>query len=504
MELNLLERAIYSLAPRMALKRHMARKALDVVLAYEGASHGRRTAGWTKVSSASANTEARPAIAILRERSRDLARNNVYGLRAITMITNSMVGGGIRPVFKSKSQAKTRALNDLWQEWGEDDVQGDYDGQGNIYALQGLIAHMVAESGECVVMRHFVKNPRKRIPLEIQVLEPDHIDSSRDSHRRQYGQPFSCLGIAFDGCGKRSGYWLYDVHPGECVAMGESKLHPADGVIHVYRRDRAEQIRGIPWLAPCVLRLKDLDDYEDAQLLRQKIAACFCAFVTDVEGNVSGGIGEDDDFGKLEPGRIDTLPPGKQIAFSSPPGAENYDSYTRQVLRGIAVGTGITYEMLTGDYSQVNFTSGRMGKGDFWPNLDVWQWQMFAPQALSKIGRWFLDAAELAGYDTKGVRIEWVPPRRELVDPTKEIPAMCKSVRSGFTSRQQTIRELGYDPMIVMDEIAEDNDLADEKGLVLDSDPRRTNNGGQSQAKTMNEGNRGDDNGDDGNEEKSE
>ena len=81
---------------------------------------------------------------------------------------------------------------------------------------------------------------------------------------------------------------------------------------------------------------------------------------------------------------------------------------------------------------------------------------------------------------------------------------MCKSVRSGFTSRQQTIRELGYDPMIVMDEIAEDNDLADEKGLVLDSDPRRTNNGGQSQAKTMNEGNRRDDNGDDGNEEKSE
>lgn len=58
--------------------------------------------------------------------------------------------------------------------------------------------------------------------------------------------------------------------------------------------------------------------------------------------------------------------------------------------------------------------------------------------------------------------------------------------------------------MIVMDEIAEDNDLADEKGLVLDSDPRRTNNGGQSQAKTMNEENTGGDNGDDGNEEKSE
>lgn len=496
LELNFFERMIAGISPRMALNRYMARQALDVALAYDGASRGRRMAEWTKVSGSSANTEARPAISILRERSRDLARNNVYGLRAISIITNSMIGGGIRPVFKANGKAKAQKLNDLWQAWGEDDVQADSDGQGNIYALQGLIARTVAESGECIVLRRYVKDPSKLIPLEIQVLEPDHIDSSRDSYWRKLGQPFSCLGIEFDAQGHRSGYWLYDVHPGECVALEPSKLHPADGVIHVYRRDRPGQIRGIPWLAPCVLRLKDLDDYEDAQLLRQKIAACFCAFVTDTDVVSTNGVSdEDDEFGRLEPGRIDKLPPGKAIAFASPPGAENYDSYTRQVLRGIAVGTGLTYEMLSGDYSQVNFTSGRMGKGDFWPCLDVWQWQMFAPQALSKIGRWFLEAAELAGYDTKGVRIEWVPPRRELVDPTKEIPAMTKYVRSGFTSRQQIIRELGYDPAVVSAEIAEDNKLADELGLVLDSDARRTNNSGQAQAGKTAE-NEGDDNGD--------
>lgn len=173
------------------------------------------------------------------------------------------------------------------------------------------------------------------------------------------------------------------------------------------------------------------------------------------------------------------------------------------MLRGIAVGTGLTYEMLSGDYSQVNFTSGRMGKGDFWPNLDVWQWQMFVPQALDKIGRWFLDAAELAGHDVKGVRIEWVPPRRELVDPTKEVPALTKSVRSGFTSRQQVIRELGYDPLVVSAEIAEDNELADELGLVLDSDARRTNSSGQAQAGAA-ANDKGDDNGDGGQADETE
>lgn len=481
MELNILERAIASLAPTYAYNRCRARKALDLMLAYDGAAHSRRTAGWKRAGPASANTEARPAITALRERSRDLARNNAYGARAISMIRNSMVGAGVIPVFKSKNKAKCRQLNELWQEWGEFGTQADFDGRGNIYSLMGLMARTMAESGECIALRHFVSGGRRRIPLEIQVLEPDHIDSSHDTHARMRGQPFSCLGIEFDARGKRAGYWLYDVHPGEGVSMACPKLVPEREVIHLFRRDRPEQIRGIPWLAPCLMRLKDLDDYEDAQLLRQKIAACFCAFITDVDGTASASD-DDEELERLEPGRIDKLPVGRGITFASPPGAENYDSYTRQVLRGIAVGTGLTYEMLSGDYSQVNFTSGRMGKADFWPELDMWQWQVFIPQALAKIGEWFLDAAELGGFDTKGVHVDWVPPRRELVDPTKEIPALCKSVRSGFTSRQQTVRELGYDPEAIEAEITEDNANADEKGLIFDSDARKTNNGGQAQA----------------------
>ena len=68
---------------------------------------------------------------------------------------------------------------------------------------------------------------------------------------------------------------------------------------------------------------------------------------------------------------------------------------------------------------------------------------------------------------------------------------MTKSVRAGFTSRQQQIRELGYDPEDVEREIQEDNANADAKGLVLDSDPRRVNNGGQIQADTAPSGQEG-------------
>lgn len=481
MKTNFIDRAINYFSPESAFKRLKYRAAVDVMLGYDGASRGRRMDGWKHVSAASANMEARPAIAMLRERSRDLVRNNYFGNRAISMLSSNIVGAGIIPVFKSKSKSKSKLLNELWQEWGEDSLQSDFDGLGNVYAVQGQVVRSMAESGECVVLRRYSTASGRRIPLELQILEADHIDSTKDSHRRWGQDPFSCLGIQYTGSGRRTGYWLYDQHPGEGVAVGQSQLYSESEVVHLFRRERPEQIRGIPWLAPCILRMKDLDDYEDAQLVRQKIAACFSAFVRDLEGTVSASS-NDDDLERIEPGRIDKLPPGKDIVFASPPGAENYDSYTRQVLRGIAVGTGLTYEMLTGDYSQVNFTSGRMGKSDFWNLLDTWQWQLVVPNALAKIGVWFLEAADLAGYDVKGVRIEWVPPRRQLVDPTKEIPAMCKSVRSGFTSRQQQIRELGYDPEVVETEIQEDNANADAKGLVLDSDPRRVNNGGQAQA----------------------
>lgn len=478
---NVLDKALYYFSPHTALQRMKSRIAVDVMLRYDGASKTRRMAGWHTVSGASANSEARPAISILRDRSRDLVRNNVYGSRAIAGIQNNLVGSGVIPVFKSNSKAKSKKLKDLWAEWAEYDVLGDFDENGNIYTLQGLIAKTMAESGECLALRHFVNDPRKKIPLEIQVIEPDHIDISKDSHRRTTGEPFTCLGIQFSNRRKRIGYWLYDNHPGDCVSIGTSKLYGASEVIHAFRRDRAEQIRGIPWLAPCVLRLKDLDDYEDAQLLRQKIAACYSVFIIDVDGG-SAESSEEEEIERLEPGRVEHLPPGKSVAFASPPGAENYDSYTRQVLHGIAIGTGLTYEMLTGDYSQVNFTSGRMGKSDFWAQLDVWQWQVFHPKVLVPMGRWFLEAAELAGYDVKGVRIDWVFPRRQLVDPTKEIPAITKSIRAGLTSRQQQIRELGYDPEDIEAEIVEDNRNADEKGLIFDSDPRRVNNGGQIQA----------------------
>ena len=80
-------------------------------------------------------------------------------------------------------------------------------------------------------------------------------------------------------------------HPG-CLTLTNwqagfiSKPIPAESVLHVYKKDRPGQVRGVTWLAPVILKLRDLDEYEDAELVRKKIEACFAAFVISPDGSM--------------------------------------------------------------------------------------------------------------------------------------------------------------------------------------------------------------------------
>src|SRR5690606_19294336 len=138
--------------------------------------------------------------------------------------------------------------------------------------------------------------------------------------------------------GRRVAYWLYSHHPGAArtaKASFESRRVPAERVLHVYRLDRPGQVRGVPWLASAIARLKDLDDFEDAELMQQKVAACSGAFVTDVDGNstpIGKQVPNDDKLEKIEPGHIAYLPPGREIKFAQPPSVQDR-SFSERALR---------------------------------------------------------------------------------------------------------------------------------------------------------------------------
>lgn len=480
------------MSPERALKRARARLALKVVedhakRRYEGAAKSRRTTGW-KAPASSANAETLSDLATLRNRHRDLVRNNPWARRAVNCIATNTVGYGIEAAIRSRSKVRATRLQNLWKQWSGG-FECDAEGCHNLAGLQSQIMRTVPESGEALVLR--VRRPSSSgltVPLQIRVLEPDQLDSLRNGATAGGGRIIQ--GIEYDKSGQRVAYWLYTSHPGDPLSLPsrqDVQRVDAKDVAHVYIADRPGQARGVPWGASVLLKMRDLDDYSDAFLLRQKLANCFTAFVEDSD-LAPGATGSTTPLTEtLEPGAIEILPNGKKVTFSNPPPAGDYGKFNSDNLYAIASAYGITFEALTGNLVNVSFTSGRMGWLEMQRNIEYWRWQMLIPQGLARISDWFLEAAGMMGERVDDAIFSWTPPKRELIDPPREVPPMIKAMRAGVTSLKETHRELGYDTEQVLAEIAEVNEMADKLGLVLDTDPRKVSISGGAQSRPFDE-----------------
>lgn len=451
---------------------------------YEGAAKSKRLSRWAAPST-SANDAIGAGLVTLRNRARDLRRNNPYACKGIQAITSNVVGPGITTQFRGENPEDLEAL---WASWAET-FAIDFDGRNNIYGLERLVMDAVAESGEVLVRRRVTAS--LEFPLQYQILESDFLDANRTETGMDGN--YIIQGIEFDKQGRRVAYYLFESHPGAMTGslINTVKSHrvPAEEVLHVFRMERPGQARGVTWLAPVIVRLKDLDDYEDAQLMRQKIAACFTVFVQDI-GAPLDDEDEDcpDDLGeRVEPGLIEHLPPGKTVTFTKPPEVQGYGEYVSTVLYGIAAGLGVTYEALTGDLSKVNYSSGRMGWLEFGRNIKAWRDSLMIGHFLNPICSEFMRFAAIKGFSTRGLSYVHVAPAREMIDPTKEIPATVEAIKAGLTTLSDELMAQGKDPEAHLAQYKKDMDTLDELGLKLESDPRNSP-GGASQSTQSNQG----------------
>lgn len=479
--MNLMERTIAALAPRWAMGRARARA---VTAHYDAAGVGRRSSSM-RAARTDADAAARQRLRMAWY-ARDMVRNTPFATRAQAVIAGSIVGDGILPKvmvgLDGLNEAARKKLRDRGLKLIEahfDTCRIDRQGRQNLYGLQRLAVNTVVDAGECLIRIYRSHPDQGALPLQLDVLEPEFLDDAKFGYLDGGNEIRD--GIEYDPAGRRVAYWLYPEHPGgdwtPGARRGISERVPASEVLHIYRQDRPGQNRGVTWFAPVMMRLQDLADHEDAQLMRQKIAACFAAF------RVRAGDKAGAEVSELAPGMIYDLGEDEDVKFAEPPGVDGYDEFTRSVLRSVAAGMGISYEALTGDLGQVNFSSARMGRIEMDQNISAWQWLMIVPQMLQPISAAFVEAwaavdgagmveAGLPGDIWRRLRLEWQPPRRAIVDPNREIRALADSVRAGFASRQQVVRQLGVDPERLLEEIRQDRADATGLGLSFDSDPR--------------------------------
>jgi lambda family phage portal protein len=333
--------------------------------AWDGAGSGGRVMYW-QPERGSINNLLSHNLETLRSRSRDMVHKNPYAANIIDAIVSNCVGTGIKPQSKAKDAEFRKKVQELWLRWTD---EADSSGINDFYGLQALVCRSMVEGGECFVrLRNRKPEDGFSVPLQLQVLESERLDN-KTNQTLANGNVIR-NGIEFNRLGQREAFYLFREHPGE-GSFGESVRVPANDVLHIYKPLRPGQIRGEPWLSTVLLKLYELDQYDDAELVRKKTAAMFAGFITrlDPEANIMGES-ESNEHGValsgLEPGTMQLLDPGEDIKFSEPSDVGgSYEAFMRQQLRAIAIGMGITYEQLTGDLTNVNYSSIRAGLIEF-------------------------------------------------------------------------------------------------------------------------------------------
>ncbi len=464
--MGVIENILAFLSPQRALQAAVIKESKRL---FEGATLGRRGSAMPVRGENSPNQD-RGQLGLLVNRCRYVYKNNVYAKKAIRTIVLNTIGTGIQAAPRSANIAQNDRIKLVFVKWA-DSKKCDFYGRKNLYGLQALVMKTVAISGECLVIkRRSATAAPSDIPLQLQVLEADYLNTSMDSYATGTdGGGFVVSGIEFDSEGRRVAYHIYKQNPQDVNGLNlESERILASEVLHIFEEERPGQVRGIPFLAAALLKFSDFDGYEDAQLMRQKIAACFSVFITQSPNPSDFGGGSFSELERVEPGIIERLAPGQQVSFASPPPAEGYSDYTRKIQQGMAAGVGITYEQLAGDLSGVNFSSGRMGWIEAQKQIEDWQYNVIIPDFCQEVWGWFSEIAQIKGVISEYVPADFTPHGRYMIDPVKEVKGTLLELAAGLKPWSEAVRERGYDPESLLKEMRQDKEKLQALGIKFD------------------------------------
>lgn len=445
--------------------------------AYDGASFGRRLSSWRP--SGSGPNKTLYAAGNLRNRARDMSRNEWSGHAIPTRWASNLVGTGIISRPKTTDAKLKKKLVDLWDASVE---VMDADGVLDLYGLQSMAARSWIESGEVFVRLR----PRRLsdgfpVPMQIQLIEADQVPNI--DQIAPNGNQIRC-GIEFDFIGRRVAYWMYREHPGEGrPGSGELIRVPAENVLHIYEPTRPGQLRGVSEFAPIMAKLRSVNNFDDAVLSRQEIANLFAAFVETAMDSNGGKIDplsgqapiidrDGHPMASLEPGTVQELDPGTTVKFSDPPDSgSNYSDYMRNQHLGVAAGVSLPYELLTGDLKDVSDRTLRVMINEFRRHCQQRQWHILIPQFCRPIRNFWADQGFISGVLTadeyaEAKRVTYVPQGWDYIHPTQDVQARKMEVDAGFRARSDVITERGDDPDHVDEQRAHDKEREKNMGLA--------------------------------------
>ena len=471
--MNILEKAISIISPEWACKRAFYAESLR---SYEAGEVSRFNDGWVPVNTDTENSE-KSQRDLIKARARYLEDNSDIAGAAIGGIVRNVVGTGIKPQARTGNEELNKQIEALWAEWSRAE-NCDITGQQTFEELQALLLRRKVVDGEIFIKKTVTRGGK--FPLRLQIIKSDLLSQYMITAPKTGNIIRS--GVELDSHLKPLAYWIDKKTPDGFIQYDPDRV-PAGEIIHLWTRKQPDQIRGVSDLAPIIKRLKDSQDYLDAETVAARIAACFSVFITTQDGTAGkvGRIGntrdpENKKLQSLRPGMIKYLAPGEKVETANPSrGMANAKDYIAIQERLAGAGLGMSYELMSRDFDKSSFSSARQGMLEDRKTFEPMQ-RYLAEHLCGPIYREWLDLCVMAGLlhipDYYANReqyqaCEWVTPGWAWIDPSKEVNADIVALQNGGKTMSQWCAERGYDWREQLEQMAKEKELAESLGLTL-------------------------------------
>lgn len=434
---------------------------------YETARVNRLTNDWTTTNT-SANWELRRSLRVLRARSRNLARNNDYVKKFLSMVRTNVAGPhGMKMQARAANQKGeldellNRKVETAWKHWTHKET-ASASGKLSWADIQRKACMVIARDGEVLVRAIVADN---RFGFALKFISVDWLDETFNE-RLQNGNRI-IMSVEIDDNDRPVAYWLTPP-PSDYQFLDNNVLKrtrvPAEEIIHFYLPDDENadddcQTRGVPWLHTAMHRLKMLGAYEEAELVAARVGASKMGFFKKISPDEKEYDGEEDeeDFGgelmeTAQAGTFGIIPEDYTFEKWDPAHPnQSYGPFTKGVLRGIAAGLDVAYFVLAEDLEGVNYSSARIGlmsEREQWRALQQFMIEHFE----RTVYLMWLRAAMLTGaldirvIDYKRLQEPLFQPRGwAWVDPKTDAVATVTGIDNGFDTITDTLAEQGKD-----------------------------------------------------------
>jgi lambda family phage portal protein len=471
----LLDRLITRLSPRWALERDQARAALARSGGYVGGAYSQRFSNWSP-GVRDADGDITYDLREMRGRSRDLARNAPVARGAVGTMVTYVVGTGLSVQSRIDAEllglsdddasAKQKEFERYFNTWAASQF-ADVSQRQSFYELQDLAERSELESGDAFALLVKSKAPNWPYQLAVQIVEADRVcnkdrvmdtDEMTQGIVKKDGIPYSI--------------WIADRHPGRVIGSvttrwKEVPFYSSSGrrnALHLMHMERPDQTRGVPWLAPIIAKVKQLDRYSDAEVDAAVNAAANAVFATmdpdaftelfDAEAQTAYIDNAKRWNGTIESGRVISTLPGESIT-SPTPGRPNpaFEQFFLAVNNEIAMGLGLPRDVLLKAFN-ASYSASRAALMDAWRTYKVRRFRRASRFCQPIYEEIIADGVAMGHLTAPGFMVDpmiraawlgsfWSGDGPGALDPTKEANAAKIRVDMGQTTLPEEI--LAYD-----------------------------------------------------------